>query len=299
MTWLFCISVIILLTIIILLFIKIYSLKHAVCEIGEAFAECISTDSNTLIRLSTRDKYIQKLVLAINEQLRLLRCQRQKYLNGDRELKEAITNISHDLRTPLTVICGYLDLLEQEEKSEAVSRYLSYIENRTQTLKQLTEELFRYSVIISTNETIQTELLSLNGILEESIATFYAVLTEHGITPVIQLPHKQVVCQGNKAALSRVFSNILNNALKYSDGDLEIYMSDTGQIIFTNTASKLDLVQVEKLFDRFFSVESSRNSTGLGLSISKTLLEQMKGSISAKYQHNQLSIYIQLPVNHL
>lgn len=285
----------ILLLIVVILLIKLQILHSAAGELAEDFAGRLATDTNTLIDLSTRDRYMRKLATSINEQLRLLRKQRLQYLNGDRELKEAVTNISHDLRTPLTAICGYLDLLEQEEKSEAVTRYLSMIANRTQALKQLTEELFRYSVILSTANDMNLEAVNINGVLEESVAAFYAALTERGITPTIQISEKRIVRQLNRAALSRVFSNILSNVLKYSDGDLDISLCETGEITFTNAASKLDKVQVGKLFDRFFSVEAAGNSTGLGLAISKTLVEQMNGAITAQYENSQLSICIAFP----
>lgn len=271
---------------------KIYLLQKSTREICDAFSDRLTMDTNTLIDISSRDKYMRRLAASINGQLRLLRRQRHQYLNGDREMKEAVTNISHDLRTPLTAICGYLDLLEQEEKSENVTRYISYIDNRTQALKQLTEELFRYSVIISTDETMAMEPVSLNAVLEESIAAFYAALSERGITPVIHMPEETVTRQLNKAALSRVLGNVLNNALKYSDGDLEIEMKDTGEISFTNTGSGLDEVQVGKLFDRFFTVEAARNSTGLGLAISKTLVEQMNGEITADYKNGRIRVSI-------
>lgn len=285
----------ILLLIVVILLIKLQILHSAAGELAEDFAGRLATDTNTLIDLSTRDRYMRKLATSINEQLRLLRKQRLQYLNGDRELKEAVTNISHDLRTPLTAICGYLDLLEQEEKSEAVTRYLSMIANRTQALKQLTEELFRYSVILSTANDMNLEAVNINGVLEESVAAFYAALTERGITPTIQISEKRIVRQLNRAALSRVFSNILSNVLKYSDGDLDISLCETGEVTFTNAASKLDKVQVGKLFDRFFSVEAAGNSTGLGLAISKTLVEQMNGAITAQYENSQLSICIAFP----
>ena len=120
-------------------------------------------------------------------------------------------------------------------------------------------------------------------------------MTERGITPTIQMPEKRIVRQLNRAALSRVFSNILSNVLKYSDGDLDISLCETGEVTFTNAASKLDKVQVGKLFDRFFSVEAAGNSTGLGLAISKTLVEQMNGDITAQYENSQLSICIAFP----
>lgn len=282
----------ILLIIILALCAKLWLLQKSMDEICIELMEHLSQDTNTLLLISSRDRHVRRLAAELNGQLRLLRKQRLQYLNGDRELKEAVTNISHDLRTPLTAICGYLDLLEREDKSEAATQYLSLIENRVQALKQLTEELFRYSVILSTANDMNLEAVNINGVLEESVAAFYAALTERGVTPTIQMPEKRIVRQLNRAALSRVFSNILGNVLKYSDGDLDISLRETGEITFTNAASKLDEVQVEKLFDRFFSVEAARNSTGLGLAISKTLVEQMNGAITAQYENSQLSICI-------
>ena len=281
----------ILLLIIFVLATKVYFLRKSAQEIAEAFRERLTADTNTLIDISTRDPYMRKLAADINVQLRLLRQQQHKYLTGDRELKEAVTNISHDLRTPLTAICGYLDLLDNEDKSENTSRYLSLIGNRVEAMKQLTEELFRYSVILSTRD-IVLEPVCVNGVLEESIAAFYGALTSRDIQPEIHITENRIERQLNREALGRVFSNILNNALKYSDGDLFITLQDDGEIIFSNTASSLNGVQVGKLFDRFFTVEAARNSNGLGLAISKTLVEQMGGSISAELTNNKLIIYI-------
>lgn len=292
MVWLFGVTSVILLITVVILSVKLYYLRISMRKLVAELAEHLTTDTNTLIDISSRDKYMRSLAVTINEQLALLRRQRQQYLHGDRELKEAVTNISHDLRTPLTAICGYLDLLAREEKSEAVARYLSFIENRTEALKQLTEELFRYSVILSTDEQMSMEPINLNGVLEESVAGLYGALTERGITPVIEMPETAVTREVNRAALSRVFGNILNNAIKYSDGDLEICLKEDGEITFTNTASELDEVQVGKLFDRFFTVEAARNSTGLGLAIAKTLVEQMNGRIAARYVQGRLHITI-------
>ena len=282
----------ILLLIIFVLLAKVYFLRKSAQEISEAFRDRLTADTNTLIDISTRDPYMRQLAADINRQLRLLRKQRQKYLTGDRELKEAVTNISHDLRTPLTAICGYLDLLDKKDKSENTSRYLSLIGNRVEAMKQLTEELFRYSVILSTGDLV-LEPVCVNGVLEESIAAFYGALTSRDIQPEIHITENRIERQLNREALGRVFSNILNNALKYSDGDLAITLRDDGDIIFSNTASGLNEVQVGKLFDRFFTVEAARNSNGLGLSIAKTLVEQMGGLILAELENKKLNIRIQ------
>lgn len=282
----------ILILIIFLLILKIYLLKKSAKEIETEFANRLVTDTNTLIDISSRDRHMQSLAESINVQLRELRKERHHFQQGDFELKEAVTNISHDLRTPLTAICGYLDLLEGEEKNEAVTRYLEIIKNRTETLKQLIEELFRYSVFVSVSNNTSYEDVILNNILEESILGFYADLKSRLITPQISIPENKIKRRLNKNALSRIFQNIISNAIKYSDGDLNINLLESGEIIFSNNASQLDEIQVGKLFDRFYTVETAKKSTGLGLSIAKALTEEMNGSITAKFENGVISIHV-------
>lgn len=281
----------ILLLIIFALSAKVYFLRKSAQEIAEAFQDRLTADTNTLIDISTRDPYMRKLASEINVQLRLLRKERHRYQQGDLELKEAITNISHDLRTPLTAICGYLDLLEREEKSEAVDRYLAQISNRTEALKNLTEELFRYSVVTSSQE-LKPERIDVVRALEKSLLSFYAVMQEKGIQPEIELPEEPVFRELDAGAVNRIFSNIISNALKYSDGDLSVVMDKNGCVTFRNIAYNLNTVTVGRLFDRFYTVEASRNSTGLGLSIAKMLVERMGGTIEATYNDNKLQIKI-------
>lgn len=292
--WLFVV-IGILLIIIIILSIKIILVRKDAREIETAFAERRMTDTNTLIDISYQDKTMRRLAQRLNMELRKLRKERHRFQQGDLELKRAVTNISHDLRTPLTAISGYLDLLDNAEKSEAVERYLGVIRNRTEALRQLTEELFTYSVITSPEYDNRLEPVAVNGVLEESILAFYAALQERKITPNVSMTENKIIRKVNRAALSRIFSNLINNAIKYSDGDLSITLTDAGEIIFSNSASALSEVDVKRLFDRFYTVENARKSTGLGLSISRKLIEQMNGTISAKYENGKLSICIQLP----
>jgi hypothetical protein len=273
--------------------LKIYLLHRDMDALSADLREQLSSDTNTLLSVRSNDRYFRKLASVLNRELRLLRMQRQRYVSGDRELKEAVTNISHDLRTPLTAICGYLDLLEREETSESVEQYLSQIANRVDAMKGLTEELFRYSVVTSTQE-LYIERIDLKRALEESLLSFYGVMQEKGIQPVIRLPEGPVYRELDAGALSRIFSNIISNALKYSDGDFSVTMQEDGSVTFTNTAKELDTVTVGRLFDRFYTVEASRNSTGLGLSIAKLLTERMGGSIEAIYESEQLHILVKL-----
>ena len=281
--------------VVLFLSVKIHTLKVSMEEIRVQLTDWLKTDTNTLISISSSDRQMRLLTSDLNRQLRQLRRQRRQYLDGDRELKDTITNISHDLRTPLTAICGYLDLLRDEEKSEKVTHYVMAIQNRAEILKQLTEELFRYSIIMSAQESMQLEPLCVNDILEQSIVSFYATLTKRGITPQIDITEKKIMRTLNRTAFLRVLNNILNNAVKYSGGDLNILLTETGEIIFSNTAKNLNDVQVGKLFNRFFSVETARNSTGLGFAIAKTLVEQMQGTITAQYHDSVLSVYIDFP----
>ena len=292
MEWLLWVIIGILFLVILILSLKIFIMRKSIKEIQTGFSEKLTTDTNTVISVSSNDKEIRKLAKNINSQLKILREERLKYQQGNTELKTAVTNISHDLRTPLTAICGYLELLKNEENSADIERYLDIIENRTETLKLLTEELFRYSLIISQDDEIKNEEVSLNNILEESIAAYYGALKEKNITPAVTLTDKKIVRNLDKTALSRIFGNILSNVVKYSDGDLEIVLNDFGEITFSNTAAGLDETQVAKLFDRFYTVEDARTSTGLGLSIARTLVEKMGGQISAAYSKLRLTINI-------
>lgn len=286
--WLLCL---ILLMAVSALLMKVRLLQKSMDEIADELGERLSTDTNVLLSVSGRDRHAMKLADDLNRHLRALRAQRRRFQSGDRELKEAVTNISHDLRTPLTAICGYLDLLEREDNPPETARYLALIAGRAEAMKQLTEELFRYSVILSTEEVALTAV-DMVPVLEESIAGFYGPLKGRGIEPAIELPDGPVVRRLDRAMLLRVFDNILSNALKYSAGDLTIVLSTMGEVSFSNTAPDLDEVQVGRLFDRFFTVETARGSTGLGLSIAKTLTERMGGSITAAYQEGVLTIRV-------
>ena len=270
-------------------------LRHSLREAAEELDEKLRTDTNTLISISSGDRAMQSLVTHINRQLQALRRERLRLHSGNAELTAAVTNVSHDLRTPLTALCGYLDLLEQEPQTEAAARYLTVIRERTDAMRALTEELFRYSVLTATADELHTEPVCLNDVLEQSLAGFYGALSARGITPSVQLPEEKVIRPLDAAALRRVFDNILSNAAKYSDGDLAVVLAPDGKVTLSNRASALSRVEAARLFDRFYTVDSARGSTGLGLSIAKLLTEKLHGTISADYENETLRICIAFP----
>jgi len=267
-------------------------MEKSVREIMEAFADRLKTDTNILIDISSRDKNMRELADRINTELRLLRKERRCYQQGDQELKDSVTNISHDLRTPLTAICGYLNLLKHEEKSAAVDEYLAQVQNRVDVMISLTEEMFRYSIAASSYE-LKRERINVVSVLGESLLSFYGMMQEKGIQPVIAMPEEPVWRMLDVSALNRIFSNIISNALKHSDGDLFVDMKENGTITFSNTAQTLNSVIVGRLFERFYTVGTNYYSTGLGLSIAKLLTGRMGGQISAEYKGEMLYITVQ------
>ena len=273
--------------------LKVALLRHGMKALGRDLVERRGQDTNTLLSLPCRDRELRRLASALNQELRALRQERLRYQQGDKELKEAVVNISHDLRTPLTAISGYLQLLQGQDLPPDAQRYLEQIESRTESMKRLTEELFRYSVVVS-EENLAREPVDLRRAVEEALLSFYGALEGRGIEPQVRLPETPVIRQLDPAAVNRVLGNILTNALKYSAGDLEVTLEESGRLTFSNAAPGLDPVAAGRLFDRFYTVEAARNSTGLGLSIAKELTQRMGGEMGAELHGGRLTVWLEL-----
>lgn len=273
--------------------LKVALLRHGMKALGRDLVERRGQDTNTLLSLPCRDRELRRLASALNQELRALRQERLRYQQGDKELKEAVVNISHDLRTPLTAISGYLQLLQGQDLPPDTQRYLEQIGGRTQAMKRLTEELFRYSVVVS-EENLAREPVDLRRAVEEALLSFYGALEGRGIEPQVRLPEEKVERLLDPAAVNRVLGNILTNALKYSAGDLEVTLEESGRLTFSNSAPGLDPVAAGRLFDRFYTVEAARNSTGLGLSIAKELTQRMGGEMGAELHGGRLTVWLEL-----
>jgi len=274
--------------------VKVWLLRRCARQMAQQLADW-PDDTNTPVWICCRDRCMRQLAAEINRRMQSARQAELRYMQGDAALKTAVTGISHDLRTPLTAITSYLELLEQKPQSPDAQRYLAVIRGRTDAMRVLTEDLLQYSAAAEPSPAFTPEKVSLNAVLEESLLGLYAALQARGIEPVIRMPAQPVMRSTDRRALCRIFSNLLNNALKYSDGDLQVELDDTGTVTFSNTASQLDAVQVEQLFDRFYTVQAASGSTGLGLSIARTLTEQLHGQLSAHWKEGRLFIRFVLP----
>lgn len=278
--------------VLILLFIKLYVLKKAIKEITNSLDNILSIDTNNIITISSNDKDVKYLTSCLNKELKELRKQRIEYETGNQELKNIITNVSHDMRTPLTAIIGYVDLIKDEKEIDIKKDYIKIIERKANELKKLTDNLFDFSKAVDIKENMNREKCNLNEILEESLIEFYSILKNKNIEPSINICKEKVYRNVDKILIKRIFENILSNICKYSEGDFKVSLYRDGKIIFTNKTNNLDIVSIEKIFDRYYTVENGRKGTGVGLSIAKELTKLNKGKIFAKYKNNYLSIIV-------
>lgn len=280
--------------ILIFLSIKLMFIKKSVKDIKEQINLILRSDTNNLITISSSDKDVKELAESLNVELKELRNQRLQYENGNQELKKSITNISHDIRTPLTAISGYIDLIKNQKEENKKDDYLKIIERKTKDLTEMTEQLFDYSKAIDFGEKMEKHIYCINELLEESLANYYIVFKENNIIPNISIAEEKIYKEVDKNAITRIFENILSNVVKYSNGDFKVLLNNDGKIIFSNKATSLDATTVKKIFQRYYTVENAKKSTGLGLSIAKKLIELNGGTINAKYDKSYLIIEINI-----
>ena len=289
--------IIILVFVCIFLILKLFIIKKTIREIEKSFTYILESDTNNIVTISSLDKDIKNLTINLNKNLVELRKQKLQYKNGNQELKKIITNISHDLRTPLTALKGYIDLIKQEKLSDNQKKYLKIIQKKSDEITELTGQLFEFSKIVDTlenNINIKKEECCINEILEETLVNFYSIFKEKSIIPTIKITDKKMYKTINKVSIVRIFENILSNVSKYSNGNFKVEMNEDGIITFSNKATSLDATTVQKIFDRYFSVENAKESTGIGLSIAKQLVELNNGTIKAAYNDGYLIIEINL-----
>jgi len=276
----------------VLFILKILIMKREIKNIGESLTDILKSDTNNLITISTNDRDLKRLAILLNKSLKDLRRLELEYKNGNKELKSSITNISHDLRTPLTAIRGYLDLMNKFNLSEKQIEYLSIIDSKVKDLTYLTEQLFDFSKTLDIQDEIKKEDIVINTILEDTIASFYSLFVSNNITPNIDICKDKVVRLLNENMLKRIFENIISNAIKYSKGDFNVKLYSNGTVEFSNKADSLDKVSLEKMFDRYYTVKSAKKANGIGLSIAKQLVDLSGGIIEAKYRDSTLIIRV-------
>ena len=285
-------SVIVVLSILVItLLIRVVTTNIELKNITRELKEITEKDTNLLLSTSSGDKSIKILVDSLNKELKKLLSLKREYTKGIFDVKKSAENIAHDIRTPLTAIKGYVDLLEEEELSEEGRKYLDIIRGRTQYLKSLTDELF-LSLSMKSRGVLNLSNIDAKSILEEALVSYYNEFKKKGMSPSLMTPNEKVIIKADSKALYRVYSNIISNALKYGEGEFKVEMDEKGNTIFSNLAPNMDSVEANKLLDRYYTISDAKASSGIGLSISKEILQEMGGELKVKLENQRLYISI-------
>ena len=278
--------------------IKIVFLRRGFDELTENIEDQVSGKTQIPVTLTTSDPHARHTAEILNRELKNLDRERNEFLDGNRKVAEAVTGISHDIRTPLTAINSYLDLMADEKDEALKAQYLERIKSRTLSLSDLADELFKYSTSTDPErypvqtESIASEPIDICRVLEECMLSFYAGFKKRGIEPDIEIPDEPVFVLCDKKSANRIFENIIGNAIKYANNDLKVKLDPKGQVIFSNPAPDLTPVSAAKLFDRYFTVNEGHASTGLGFSIAKELITRNNGTIEADLKDGILMITV-------
>jgi signal transduction histidine kinase len=291
--------IIIILLIISIIFIALYfSLRRNIKDMANSLDTINSTKTNSKILISSNNKLIKKLVLGINTSLDEKHQTEGNYKRMDLELRQAIANISHDLRTPLTSIMGYMQLIEDEALTEAERKqYIDIVKNRSKSLQLLISGFYDLSRLEAKEYKFELKTLNLYDIICDITASYYTDFLNSGIEPKISLEENINPVISDETAVRRIFSNLIQNMLRYGKESVSIDLKQyTGYVstVFRNDAPDLNAEDVPRLFERFFTGDRTRTgkSTGLGLAITKQLVEQTGNEISAELTDGNLCIEI-------
>ena len=292
--------VIVLVLIIAVLAIKIIRLRKEIKSMSSQLESLVESDSEKMLDISLVDKELERLAGLFNRYNDKQRMIVAGAMKDEEFLKDSVANISHDLRTPLTVILGHLQLLERSDLSKEQAERVNIVHTKAMRMKELVDTFYEYSLITTSGISLKPERFNVLDMLTDLITESAPVLEEKGITPRIDLPDISVYMNSDRSITERIFQNLITNAIRYSTGDIGISMKkDGGRLNFsiTNPIPEESELDTDRMFDRFYTGDSSRNSggTGLGLAVVKEFTDKLGGSVSADRRDNILNISLILP----
>ncbi len=252
---------------------------------------------NRRLHLSSPDRDMEALFEAINQTLDQRQSEEIKHMLAEKELRRQIANISHDLRTPLTSILGYLQLAQdsrtsQEERVHA----MEVISSRTRSLQTLISGFYDLSRLDANEYDVNLQQIDLGGILCAQLASFYDDFTHKKLKMHVDVPEHLPAVLADADAAQRIFANLLQNVLRYAESEAWVTVRTDAYVstVFANDTHLLTQEDVPHVFDRFYTGDQMRSgrNTGLGLAIVKRLAEQMGCEITASLDGNRFSITV-------
>ncbi|MCQ6557483.1 HAMP domain-containing histidine kinase [Paenibacillus mendelii] len=276
--------------------IRLYRLKKELKRIHHQLHTYNQGLTGKKVDLRFFERDLEQLAIEINHLMDSAADAKALRRRTEYELKQSISHISHDLRTPLTSILGYIQLLESNQGTEEEKQeYVTIAKSRTKRLQALLNEFFELSVIESVDYELNMDKVNMNVLIPEILLGFYDRLHERSEEAVIQLSEEQIRLTADESAIKRVVENLITNALQHSDGPIWICMEkhqSTVALSIRNRANHLTQSDLSSLFDRFYTADRSRSGrgTGLGLAIAKSLMVKMNGQLTAELHGNQLAM---------
>ena len=292
-------EIILVILVIIILFLACYLffVKMELRRIKKELDLVLSRKTNGLVHTEFTSKEIHDLVECINTHLTEIKSKESKLERKNANFVKMIRNISHDLRTPLTSSLGYVSLmLESDITEQEKIKNLKIVEERLKRLSELIDSFFEFSKILSNDQIIELDEINLVAVIEKAISNHYEDFSKDNRMIDFKTNKRKIKIKSNEVMLVRVFDNLIRNAYKHSNGNLDIEVNqnnDKVKINFINDLLYNDL-DVDRIFDEFYTVDISRTkgNTGLGLAIAKEFVEQLNGKIKADKKNNKLIITI-------
>lgn len=274
--------------------------QRQVKDICRQLAFLIKNDSNMLVSREIDFLGIGWLADMLNEMLAARREEKREYQKKEKMIADTYTNLSHDIRTPLTSLDGYFQLLEASNEEETRKRYLEIIQERIQSLKEMLDELFTFTKLKNDSYQLELSRCCINRILKEIVFSYYDEWMKLNIIPDICITEELLYLKGNPQGLRRIIQNIIKNGLDHGQNQIKIILSDTQERIMLKISNQVlhpEEIDASQVFDRFYKADAARNrtSTGLGLSIAKELVLRMEGEIRAGVEGDEFMVEIQFP----
>lgn len=271
-------------------FTRYYFLKREMKRVTKQ----LQVQTEKKVDLSFFDQDLEQLAVEINQQIDLTKQAGAEKRRTENELKQAIANISHDIRTPMTSILGYIQFLEASELSDTErAKYTQIVKDSAMRLKILLEDFFELSIIESTDYPLKIETIKMNRLVLDVLVGFYEQFKQRHLEPSVHIPDNPINIKADPSAVKRVIENLISNAIKHSTGGVTIRLKEATESVvlsISNPAEQLSEKELILLFDRFYKADQTRtgNGTGLGLPIAKSLMTKMGGQLTAELKDQQL-----------
>ena len=283
----FLIGIVILLLVIVFYqqFLFTRGTQNKLKKISEKLSDIIERDSDEKIMVFTDDKALQDLIGQINRLLLDRQKIKADYRKQELSSKKMLANISHDIKTPLTVILGYLEILRMDRKED---EGLQKVEAKAKQVLEMINQFFTLAKLEAGDTSLEITKVNISELCRENVLSYYELLLQKEFTVDIGIPEQNIFVQGEKESIDRILSNLLSNAIRYgSDGKyIGIFLREETDFVFIDVVDKGKGIEKEfasSVFERLYTMEDSRNrqiqGNGLGLTIAKNLAQQMGGDI--------------------